>query len=218
MVLIGKSGHRAVIYPISERGADGRAEVNMVLDAKIDEPKELPRHDWHHTVPKEEVLEHFGDMRFDFCDVGGLVEAADEWWQYAMVDRDPLPRWSFGRVTLIGDAAHPMYPVGSNGASQAIVDARTLTYRLATEPDIESALERYEDERRPLTAGVVEANRNLVAVKAMEIAQERAPDGFKNVDDVFAAGELEELSMNFKRIAGFDPKQLNERPSLSVKA
>ena len=218
MVLIGRAGHRAVIYPISERGADGRAEVNMVLDAQISDPGELPRHDWHHTVDKEVVLEHFGEMRFDFCDVGGLVEAADEWWQYAMVDRDPLPRWSFGRVTLIGDAAHPMYPVGSNGASQAIIDARTLAYRLATEPDLEKALDAYESERRPRTAAVVEANRDLVAVKCMELAQERAPDGFDRIEDVFAPGELEELSANFKRIAGFDPKELNERPSLSVKA
>ena len=217
MVLIGHSGHRAVIYPISERGPDGRSEVNMVLDAQIDQPKELPRHDWHHEVPKEEVLELFGDMRYDWIDVGGLVAAADKWWQYAMVDRDPLPRWSFGRVTLIGDAAHPMYPVGSNGASQAIVDGRTLAHALGTEPDVEAALEAYESARRPTTSAVVAANRDLMAVKCMELAEERAPDGFKRVEDVFEPGELEELSMKFKRVAGFDPKELNERPSLSVR-
>jgi 5-methylphenazine-1-carboxylate 1-monooxygenase len=218
MVLIGKSGHRAVVYPISERAADGRAEVNMVLDAKISEPKELPRADWHHTVDRSVVLEHFGDMRYDWIDVGALIEAADEWWQYAMVDRDPLPRWSFGRVTLIGDAAHPMYPVGSNGASQAIVDARTLAYRLATEPDVETALEKYEAARRPITAAVVAANRDLVAVKCMEIAAERAPEGFERIEDVFEPGELEALSHRFKEIAGFDPEELNERPSLSARA
>jgi 2-polyprenyl-6-methoxyphenol hydroxylase-like FAD-dependent oxidoreductase len=216
MVLIGHSGRRAVVYPISERGADGRAEVNMVLDTKVSEPKQLPRHDWHHTVDKEVVLEHFGDMRYDWIDVGALVEAADEWWQYAMVDRDPLPRWTFGRVTLIGDAAHPMSPVGSNGASQAIIDARTLAYRLATEPEAERALAAYESERRPLTAAVVGANRDLVAVKCMELAEERAPGGFTRVEEVFAPGELEELSAKFKRIAGFDPAELNARPSLSV--
>jgi 5-methylphenazine-1-carboxylate 1-monooxygenase len=217
MVLIGKSGHRAVVYPISERGADGRAEVNMVLDAQISEAKELPRADWHHTVDKSVVLEHFGDMRFDWIDIGALVEAADEWWQYAMVDRDPLPRWSFGRVTLIGDAAHPMYPVGSNGASQAIVDARTLAYRLATEPDVENALGQYEAARRPVTAAVVAANRDLVAVKCMELAAERAPDGFERIEEVFEPGELEALSHRFKEIAGFDPQELNERPSLSAR-
>ena len=218
MVLIGHSGHRAVIYPISAPGADGRSEVNMVLDAQISEPKELPRHDWHHEIDKAEVLEHFGDMRYDWIDVGALVEAADSWWQYAMVDRDPLPRWSFGRVTLIGDAAHPMYPVGSNGASQAIVDARTLAHALATEPDVEKALEAYEADRRPLTSAVVAANRDLVAVKAMEIAEQRAPDGFDRIEDVFEPGELEALSARFKKIAGFDPGELNKRPSLSVDA
>ena len=133
-----------------------------------------------------------------------------------MVDRDPLPRWSFGRVTLIGDAAHPMYPVGSNGASQAIVDARTLAHALATEPDVEAALAAYEADRRPATAAVVAANRDLMAVKCMELAEERAPDGFDRVEDVFAPGELQELSDEFKRVAGFDPAELNERPSLSV--
>jgi 5-methylphenazine-1-carboxylate 1-monooxygenase len=216
MILIGHAGHRAVIYPISKPAEDGRAEVNMVLDAKISEPKELPRADWHHEVDKGVVLEHFGDMHYDWIDVGALVADADRWWQYAMVDRDPLPRWTFGRVTLIGDAAHPMYPVGSNGASQAIVDARTLAYQLATEPDLGKALGAYESARRPVTAAVVAANRDLMAVKCMELAEERAPDGFDRVEDVFAPGELEALSEQFKQVAGFDPVALNERPSLSV--
>ena len=216
MILIGHAGHRAVIYPISKPDQDGRSEVNMVLDQQIDDPKELPRADWHHEVDKGVVLEHFGGMRFDWIDVGALVEAADRWWQYAMVDRDPIPRWTFGRVTLIGDSAHPMYPVGSNGASQAIVDARTLAFQLATEPDLEKALDAYESARRPVTAAVVTANRDLMAVKCMELAHERAPDGFERAEDVFAPGEREALSEKFKRVAGFDPVELNERPSFSV--
>jgi 2-polyprenyl-6-methoxyphenol hydroxylase-like FAD-dependent oxidoreductase len=216
MVLIGRSGWRAVIYPISAPGADGRAEVNLVLDAKVSESGAMPRQDWHHEVDRDKVRELFGPMRFDWVDVGALIDAAEEWWQYPMADRDPLPRWSFGRVTLMGDAAHPMYPVGSNGASQAIVDARTLAYELATKPEIEAALESYEASRRPLTAAVVAANRDLTAVRCMEQAEERATDGFERIEDVFAPGELQELADNFKRIAGFDPAELNERPSLSV--
>ncbi len=216
MILIGRAGRRAVIYPISAPGDDGRAQVNLVLDAKLGEERAMPRDDWHHEVDRDEVRELFAEMRFDWIDLVALIDAAEQWWQYPMVDRDPLPRWSFGRVTLLGDAAHPMYPVGSNGASQAIVDARTLAHALATEPDAEQALEAYEAERRSVTAAVVAANRDLTAVKCMEVAEERAPDGFSSVEDVFAPGELQAMSDEFKRIAGFDPVELNERPSLSV--
>ncbi len=216
MALIGRSGWRAVIYPISERGADGRAQVNLVLDAKLGEARAMPRHDWKHEVDRDEVRELYAEMRFDWVDLPALIDATEQWWQYPMVDRDPLPRWTFGRVTLIGDAAHPMYPVGSNGASQAIVDARTLAHALAVEPEVEPALQSYEADRRPVTAAVVAANRDLAAVKCMELAEERAPDGFTNIEDVFAPGELEGLAGAFKRIAGFDPAELNQRPSLSA--
>jgi 2-polyprenyl-6-methoxyphenol hydroxylase-like FAD-dependent oxidoreductase len=155
-------------------------------------------------------------MHFGWIDLGALIDAAEQWWQYPMADRDPLPRWTFGRVTLLGDAAHPMYPVGSNGASQAIVDARTLAHALGVERSVEAAFEAYESSRRPITSAVVAANRDLVAVKCMELAEERAPEGFENVDDVFAPGELQALSDEFKRIAGFDPVELNQRPSLSI--
>lgn len=216
MVLIGRAGRRAVIYPISSPGPDGRAQVNLTLDAKIAEGRPMPRHEWRHEVDRREVRELFGAMHFDWIDVGALIDAAEQWWRYPMVDRDPLPRWSFGRVTLVGDAAHPMYPVGSNGASQAIVDVRTLARALAVEGSVDAALETYESSRRPVTSAVVAANRDLTAIKCMELAEERAPDGFNNIDDVFAPGELQALSDAYKRIAGFDPVELNHRPSLSV--
>jgi 5-methylphenazine-1-carboxylate 1-monooxygenase len=188
-----------------------------VLDAQTDESRPMPRDDWKHEVDHDEVRELFAAMRFDWIDLPALIGATEQWWQYPMVDRDPLPRWSFDRVTLMGDAAHPMYPVGSNGASQAIVDARTLAHALAVESDLGAALDAYETARRPITAAVVTANRDLTAVRCMELAEERAPDGFSSVDDVFASGELQTLSDRFKEIAGFDPHELNERPSLSVR-
>ncbi len=218
MVLVGRSGKRAVMYPLTHPDSEGRVEVNMVLDGLTGEAHAMPRHDWHHEVDPAEVAETFGDMRFDWLDLGALIAGAERWWKYPMVDRDPLPQWSFGRVTLLGDAAHPMYPVGSNGASQAIVDGRTLAHALALRPTIEEALAEYEQARRPATAGVVRANRDLLAVRCMELAEERAPDGFERPEDVFAPGELEELAASFKRIAGFDPQELNSRPSLSVGA
>jgi 2-polyprenyl-6-methoxyphenol hydroxylase-like FAD-dependent oxidoreductase len=176
----------------------------------------MPRQDWNHAVADEQARAVFGSMRFGWIDLGSLIDSALQWWQYPMADREPLPRWSVGRATLLGDAAHPMYPVGSNGASQAILDARTLARALALEAGIGAAFEAYEEARRPATAAVVLANRQVGAELCMELAEERAPDGFERIQDVFAPGELDELSAHYRRTAGFDPATLNERPSLSV--
>jgi 2-polyprenyl-6-methoxyphenol hydroxylase-like FAD-dependent oxidoreductase len=216
MAIVGHFGKRAVIYPITPVGDDGRALVNIVLEATTAEGKPMPRQDWNHAVNGDEVRTLFGSMRFAWIDVALLIESAERWWQYPMVDRDPLPRWSSGRLTLLGDAAHPMYPVGANGASQAILDARMLARAMALEASIDVALDAYESSRRPATAAVVLANREVAGEKCMELAESRAPNGFQRPEDVFAPGELETLSAEYKRIAGFDPAVLNERPSLEV--
>jgi 2-polyprenyl-6-methoxyphenol hydroxylase-like FAD-dependent oxidoreductase len=216
MAIIGYFGKRAVIYPITAPAEDGSALVNIVLEAKTAEGRPMPRQDWNHTMEADEVRAVFGSMRFDWIDVGPLIESAEQWWQYPMVDRDPLDRWCLGRVTLLGDAAHPMYPVGANGASQAILDGRVLARALALEPTIESALHAYETARSPATAAVVLANRQVGAEKCMELAELRAPDGFTRVEDVFGPGELEKLSADYKRKAGFDPTTLHRRASLTV--
>ncbi len=146
-----------------------------------------------------------------------LIRGADVVYQYPMVDQDPLPTWDFGRVTLLGDAAHPMYPVGANGASQAILDARHLARELALQPSVEAAVAAYDAERRPATAGVVLANRRAGPERPLDLVEERAPDGFTTLDDVISRAELEEISQNYRRTAGFDPEVLNHRPSLSVR-
>lgn len=216
MVVVGNFSARAVVYPLSAPRANGRVLLNVVMEAKTAEGKPMPKQDWSHAVDREETRAYFGNMHFDWLDVAALIDIAEQWFQYPMVDRDPLPRWSFGHVTLLGDAAHPMYPVGSNGASQAIVDARTLAHALALEPSVEAALAAYESVRRPATAAVVLSNRQVGSEKCMELAEERAPDGFERVEDVFAPGELEELSAQHKLLSGFDPTTLNARASLSV--
>jgi 2-polyprenyl-6-methoxyphenol hydroxylase-like FAD-dependent oxidoreductase len=132
-----------------------------------------------------------------------------------MVDRDPLPLWTFGRSTLLGDAAHPMYPNGSNGASQAILDARTLAFHLATAATTEDALQAYEADRRPATTALVLSNRRQGPEQVMVLAHERAPQGFHDVDAVFAPGELAEIAAGYKRAAGFHPDALNTRASLT---
>jgi 2-polyprenyl-6-methoxyphenol hydroxylase-like FAD-dependent oxidoreductase len=217
MIMAGHFRRRVVIYPISRRhGDEGRALINWVAEFKTADDQPMPRQDWGHTARVEDVLEPFGSYVFEFLDVPALIRGAEVIYQYPMVDRDPLTTWNFGRVTLLGNAAHPMYPVGSNGASQAIIDARVLARELALRPSIEAAVAGYEAERRPATAAVVQANRRVGPEQCMEIVEQRAPDGFTNLDDIVSERELEEMSRAYKRTAGFDPEILNSRPSLSV--
>jgi 2-polyprenyl-6-methoxyphenol hydroxylase-like FAD-dependent oxidoreductase len=135
-----------------------------------------------------------------------------------MVDRDPMPRWTHGPLTLLGDAAHPMYPIGSNGASQAILDARVLTGCLRQYGgDLVHGLERYEAIRRPATAEIVYANRGMGPELPMQMVEDRAPDGFTRLEDVVTADELRAIADRYKRVAGFAVNDLNARPSLAEK-
>jgi 5-methylphenazine-1-carboxylate 1-monooxygenase len=218
MIIAGYFGRRIVVYPISKRHEDqGRALINWVAEFKTAADQPMPRQDWNHIARLEEVLQPFASHVFDFLDVPSLIRGAEVIYQYPMVDRDPLRTWNFGRVTLLGDAAHPMYPVGGNGASQAIIDARVLARELALQPSIEAAVAAYDATRRPATAAVVLANRQKGPERGLDIVEERAPDGFTNLDEVISQHELAEIASAYKRTAGFDPEILNNRPSLSVR-
>ncbi|MFC7543071.1 FAD-dependent monooxygenase [Siccirubricoccus deserti] len=162
------------------------------------------------------MLPAFESWDFGWLDVPGLMRRAEAVFEFPMVDRDPLERWTDGRVTLLGDAAHPMYPIGSNGASQAILDARRLAWHLATAPGWPDALAAYEAERRPATAAIVAANRGLGPDLVLELVHQRAPDGFTDLDSVISRRELEETASGYKKLAGFDPAVLNARESWSV--
>src|SRR5690606_27582377 len=137
-----------------------------------------------------------------------------ECYEYPMVDRDPLERWTHGRVTLMGDAAHPMYPIGSNGASQAIMDARVLTRALLDHGVGIDALQDYEAERRPATTRIVNANRSNGPDQVMQIVEERCGGDFSDISQVLSRAELEETASAYKKIAGFDVETLNARPPI----
>ena len=217
MIMAGYFYRRVVVYPISKRHEDrGEALINWVAEHRTAEDQPMPRQDWQHTATAEEVVEPFRTFDFDFLDVPTMIRRADAIYRYPMVDRDPLPTWNFGRITLLGDAAHPMYPVGSNGASQAIIDARVLARELALQPTAEQAVAAYDAERRPATAAVVQANRGVGPEQCMEIVEQRAPDGFSDLDAIISPQELVAISDRYKRTAGFDPESLNNRPSLSA--
>jgi 2-polyprenyl-6-methoxyphenol hydroxylase-like FAD-dependent oxidoreductase len=212
MIMAGHESQKFVAYPISRGAMDaGHSVINWIAERKFAKDHDWRREDWSRPGKLREFLPAFEAWRFDWLDVPSVIRGAPRCFEYPMVDRDPVERWSFGRVTLLGDAAHAMYPIGSNGASQAILDARVLAREIQTHGPAPEALLAYEAERRPATARIVLANRRNGPEQVMQLVQERAPEGFARIEDVLTADELEESAAAYKRIAGFDKDALNAR-------
>ena len=212
MFMAGHANQKFVCYPISRAHFDaGSSLTNWVAELRFDPDRPFAREDWNRKVGREVFLPSFANWRFDWLDIPGLIEGADEIYEYPMVDRDPVARWSFGRVTLLGDAAHPMYPIGSNGASQAILDAEALAEALVAGGDPEHALAAYQEARLAPTAAIVRANRNQGPEQVMQLVEERAPGGFERLDDVVSHEELETIAARYKQIAGFDRRTLDDK-------
>ena len=210
MVMIGHLRQKMVVYPIQhELNTEGLQLVNWVANLKEADDYQLKVRDWNRQADKQRLLDIYQSWNFDWLNVPAMIAGAENIYEFPMSDRDPLPRWTFGRVTLLGDAAHPMYPIGSNGASQAILDADALTRALIEEPDWQAALERYDAERVPATAQVVLQNRQKGPDFIMDLMEERFPQGF--MPDQIPHDELEGIMEHYKQIAGFDVKSLNEK-------
>ena len=215
MIMSGHTSQKFVCYPIAAAGA--RQTLNFVAELRFEAGALAEREDWNKPGRLEDFLPRFESWRFDWLDVPALIRAAETVWVYPMIDRDPLPRWSFGPVTLLGDAAHPMYPIGSNGASQAILDARVLTGCLRHySSDPERGLARYDEIRRAATSEIVLANRRQGPEAAMQLVEDRAPEGFARVTDVVRESELAAIAESYKRLAGFSVADLNARESLAA--
>ena len=219
MIMAGHERQKFVCYPIGSSASRGsELLINWIAELRLDPDGARPPQDWNQRADPSDFLPRFGSWRFDWLDVPALVRSAEAVYVYPMVDRDPLPRWSFGRATLLGDAAHPMYPVGSNGASQAILDARVLTGCLRSHADPLRALAAYEAARRPATTAIVLANRQQGPEECMTLVEQRAPGGFENLSDVISDAELAAIADKYKRLAGFSVDELNRRPSLASPA
>ena len=192
---------KIVIYPIGEPDADGNQLINWTTELRM--PGE-PMNDWNKPGKIGDFLPVYDSWRFDWLDVPDLIAKSDIVLEYPMVDKDPVSRWTFGRLTLMGDAAHPMYPRGSQGAAQAVIDARTLADELAKGGDPRAALLAYEKARLETTAKIVRTNRehppDYIIMKVDELTGGKP---FANIDDVISQDELRALSDNYKRIAGF---------------
>ena len=198
---------KIVIYPIqNDIDAAGRQLVNWVVE--IETPK-YERWNWARPGRLEDFIGPMQDWHFDWLDVPEFLRGAEVALEYPMVDKDPLPRWSFGRITLLGDAAHPMYPRGSNGAGQAILDARALADCLAAAGEPEAALAAYEAQRLEATAKVVRTNRTTPPDRILGEVHKRTGDKpFASIDDVISRQELVAITDAYKRIAGYDREKL----------
>ena len=213
MIAVGNARTKIVGYEISrEAKKRGKSLFNWIAEARLGEPGSAPpeREDWNRESSVEEFLPYFNDWTFDWLDVPSLARQTGKVWVFPMVDRGPIDRWTFGRVTLLGDAAHPMWPIGSNGASQAVLDCRCLADRLAEHNDVGKAFQAYEAERRPATAAVVLANRANAHDEVLEIAERRAPNGFSDIREVASEEELASICAQYRQTAQFDKKRLQE--------
>ncbi|WP_270937091.1 flavin-dependent oxidoreductase [Falsiroseomonas oryzae] len=200
---------KMVIYPIRTY-PDGLQLMNWV--AEIETPHHHPN-DWARPGRLEDFLPAFADWHFDWLDVPAMIRAAEVVLEYPMVDKDPLPRWSHGRVTLLGDAAHPMYPRGSNGAGQAILDAKALAECLSGQRDPVAALKEYEDRRLGPTAAVVRTNRSSPPDAIIREVWQRSGDKpFARIEDVISREELTAMLEGYKKVAGYDRAALQPAP------
>jgi 2-polyprenyl-6-methoxyphenol hydroxylase-like FAD-dependent oxidoreductase len=211
VIIAGGIVRKLVVYPVAPPDGE-RQLINWAVGYRLGSGGASPprREDWNRHGVIDEVLPHARPFGVPGLDLAGLIAASPAFYEYPMVDRDPLPRWSHGRVTLLGDAAHPMYPVGSNGASQAILDARCLADRLVASASVDQALAAYDAERRPVTAEIVRANRAGGPERVIDAVEAAAPDGFERIDDVIARGDREAIVKGYARLAGFAPDQVND--------
>jgi 2-polyprenyl-6-methoxyphenol hydroxylase-like FAD-dependent oxidoreductase len=217
MVIAGHHATKAVIYPISgEAAGRGRSLVNWVAELRVGESAPYERADWNRFGTIDEFIAPFEDWRFDWLDIPALFRATKEIYVYPMVDRDPLPRWSFGRVTLLGDAAHPMYPIGANGGSQAIIDADALAVAFTEHGgDVESALAAYETARREATSQVTLSNRAKGPERVLVLAHERVRRPEDDVTKLITKAELDAITLDYRKVAGFDLETLQRRAAKS---
>ncbi len=211
MIVAGGMAAKLVVYPIAEGSRDDNRLTNWAVVARIGDGSTPPprKEDWSRPGRMEDLAPHIARFEIGHVDARRLIEATPEFWEYPMCDRDPLPRWSNGRVTLLGDAAHPMYPVGSNGASQAILDARALADRLVGAEHPVHALWAYQEERLPPTAQIVRMNRSGGPEGVIDAVEARAPDGFNNIDQILPYEERKAIVRGYAATAGFAREQVN---------
>jgi 5-methylphenazine-1-carboxylate 1-monooxygenase len=211
MVQAGNKFAKFVVYPIEQMNPQtGLQLINWICDIRIKDGiggtlTAPSRESWSTPGHARDLLPTFGQWKLDGIDVAEMINNAAQIFEWPMVDRDPLPQWTFGRATLLGDAAHPMYPIGSNGATQAILDANAIADALSNDTNVEQALQNYESQRRPMTAQIVHMNRGEGLDIILDMVDERAPNGFKKLSDVIDPQQIDAVVQRYKNAAGHRP-------------
>lgn len=213
MAMAGDKHRKFVIYPIEDTETGGSL-LNWIADLTMPEDYQWREQDWNRPGKLGDFLPAFEDWHFGWLDVPAVIRGAEAVFEFPMVDRNPLPRWSFDNMTLLGDAAHAMYPIGSNGASQGIIDARILARELRDKGLNAGALQSYDNIRREAVNAVVLKNRGDGPDKILDIVAERAPDGFEDIATVMPLAERQAFADGYKKVAGMDIETLNARAAL----
>ena len=214
MIVAGGTAAKLVLYPIGPGDRPGTALTNWAVCIRTGRDGDPPprRQDWSRPADRAELRRHLDRFQVPDVDHVALIEATAECFEFPMCDRDPLPRWTHGRVTLLGDAAHPMYPMGSNGAGQAVLDAESLARHLAEHADPVEALRAYQDERLPATSEVVLRNRVGGPESVIDEVERRAPDGFERLEDVIARRRAGVGAQRLRRRRPAPPREQVNRP------
>src|SRR5688500_16562967 len=212
---LGTHRHRVVFYPISRPDAvTGLAAINWIAEITVDNSGGWTTGDWNRRVDVESFIHHFKGWNYDWLDVPAMLRGADAIFEYPMIDRDPVPTWVDGRVGLLGDAAHVMYPTGSNGASQAIVDARVLGAAIVQHGVTAAALQAYDARLCAEISAVVLRNRGAGPFGLLNLLDERCGGVFDHIDEVIPAAEREAFMSRYKIAAGFAMETLNSSPPI----
>ena len=210
---VGSLRHRVVLYPISPPDpASGLATINWIAEITVDNSKGWSHGDWNRRASLDDFIHHFADWNYGWLDVPAMLRGAREIFEYPMIDRDPVPSWVDGHVALLGDAAHVMYPVGSNGASQAIVDARVLGAAMVAHGVGEDALRAYDDKLCKDISALVLRNRGAGPFGILGLVDERCGGIFDDIDAIIPAAERDAFMARYKAAAGFAIETLNAAP------
>lgn len=213
---LGTHRHRMVIYPISRTGSDGTALINWIAEVTMDNSEGWPEDSWFTEVPVDSFAHHFEEFRYDWLDVPAMLRQADCAYMNPMIDRDPVSTWVDGPVALMGDAAHAMYPTGSNGASQAIVDARVVGAAILEHGVTPGALESYDEQLCSKVSELVLRNRSAGPFGLLNMLNERCGGVFDDIEDVIPLEERNEFMSKYKAAAGFAIETLNNAaPTIS---
>jgi 2-polyprenyl-6-methoxyphenol hydroxylase-like FAD-dependent oxidoreductase len=210
---LGTHKHRMVIYPISHPDPDtGEAEINWIAEVTYDDPSAHENTGWFRQVQIDDFAHHFDGWTYDWLDVPALIRGASVAYENPMIDRDPIPTWQDGKVVLMGDAAHAMHPTGSNGASQAVIDARTLAAEMLEHGVTEQALASYDAALCGPVSELILRNRGAGPFGLLNMVDDRCGGEFDNIDDVIPADERAEFMAKYKAAAGFAIEKLNNAP------